>query len=458
MSIAARNHVRASSGGARRAVMAAGLALALSALTACAPGGSAEEDPAASAGAVNSDAASITGTIQMFDGTGLQSFDEGLIAAFNKEYPNIKVELRVEPDATANVVLAQLVASSEPPDIMRAGSLTDSVEKGVLTNLDAYAKAYDWTSSADPSFVALNSVSAEGALGSGSLYAYGQTAGPVVGVFYNKKLAAQIGMTEVPADLAAFEAVMQKAKDAGKTPMVVANKIGLLGHLWNILLGNYGGPQAVNDILWLEPGATVDTPEALEATETVQAWATKGFFNEDLNALDQDPSYAQLINDQAVFTVQGNWVLGPLEPMVTAENLGFFPLPPVTAGGDQTSMSSQSLAFSIPSKSKAKDAAAVFLDWVSSSPQALEVAYDTGFSAGSPDATAGVSLGGTVQEQLSNAYALIAEKKGLTNWVVNATPEMPAAVNAGLQELAAEKVKPQEFLTKVQSTYTSSVG
>ena len=45
----------------------------------------------------------------------------------------------------------------------------------------------------------------------------------MTGVFYNKELAAQIGMTEPPETLAEFEALLAKAKDAGLQPIMQWN-------------------------------------------------------------------------------------------------------------------------------------------------------------------------------------------------------------------------------------------
>jgi hypothetical protein len=52
------------------------------------------------------------------------------------------------------------------------------------------------------------------------------------------------GLTEPPKDLAEFEALLDKAKATGITPIIVANKIGLPGHVWNMLLGGVTQPLA----------------------------------------------------------------------------------------------------------------------------------------------------------------------------------------------------------------------
>ena len=59
-----------------------------------------------------------------------------------------------------------------------------------------------------------NRIDADGIRGSGTLYAMGLNYS-LTGVFYNKKLAAQIGMTEPPKTVAEFEDLLAKAKAAG---------------------------------------------------------------------------------------------------------------------------------------------------------------------------------------------------------------------------------------------------
>ena len=55
-------------------------------------------------------------------------------------------------------------------------------------------------------------VGANGQRGDGPLYAMGLNFS-MTGVFYNKKLAAQVGMSQPPSTLAEFDAVLQQAKD-----------------------------------------------------------------------------------------------------------------------------------------------------------------------------------------------------------------------------------------------------
>ncbi len=83
---------------------------------------------------------------------------------------------------------------------------------GLLLNLDPYVTAYGWDQWS-PAMLVQNRVDENGQRGSGSLFAAGLNYS-MTGVFYNKDLAAQIGMTEPPKTLAEFEALLQAAKDA----------------------------------------------------------------------------------------------------------------------------------------------------------------------------------------------------------------------------------------------------
>ncbi len=115
----------------------------------------------------------------------------------------------------------RLLSSDNPPDLIRLPTLISLVKDGLLKNLDDYATAFGWDKWPAAQLVQ-NRVSTDGTRGSGSLYAMGLN-NSLTGVFYNKKLAQQIGMTEPPKTVAEFEALLAKAKSAGLLPIMVWN-------------------------------------------------------------------------------------------------------------------------------------------------------------------------------------------------------------------------------------------
>ena len=143
----------------------------------------------------------------------------------------------------------------------------------------------------------------------GSLYAMGLNYS-LTGVFYNKKLAAQIGMTEPPATLAEFDALLAEAKAAGhpadhgvERP---ASGGGLAFPLQN-LMAAYGPTQPINDWIFQKPGATIDTPANLEAAEHLEQWIKAGYFPADVNAIEYTDANARFSGGEGLFIFNGDW-------------------------------------------------------------------------------------------------------------------------------------------------------
>ncbi len=138
-------------------------------------------------------------TLKLYDGQGLKSMDQALIAAFKTKYPNITINGTWDPDNVTTQNQPRQLASATPPDLIRVISVTGGVKDGLLTNLDSYATAYGWDklpASQLSQFRAENGVA-----GSGNLYA--KASGfTMTGLYYNKKLATQIGMTTPPKSVA----------------------------------------------------------------------------------------------------------------------------------------------------------------------------------------------------------------------------------------------------------------
>jgi raffinose/stachyose/melibiose transport system substrate-binding protein len=290
-------------------------------------------------------------------------------------------------------------------------------------------------------------------IGSGPLYAGGGSAGPLVGVFYNKALAASIGMTQPPATLAALEADLAKAKAAGATPIIASNGDGLIGHLYSLLLGDYMGPKALVNLINHVPGSTLDTPAAIQATTVLQKWIKAGYFNSDANAIQQEASYGEFTGGKGLFMFQGSWAV-PVLQSAFGGKYGMFPFPPVTAGGTYAAMTSNSLAFSIPAKAAHKNTAAAFLNFLTT-PAAAQIMISNGFASCSPCKAVTPTLSGTVNSQIQAGYSLVGADNGFTNWLQNAGSNMTTAETAQLQLLFAGKTTPTAMVKSLQSSLVS---
>src|ERR1041385_2291766 len=134
---------------------------------------------------------------------------------FTKEFPNVTWDIKQDQFANLINETPRLLAGDNPPDLIRLPTMVSFAKQGLLKNLDDYAKAFGWDKWPVPQ-LNQNRVAADGTRGTGSLYAMGLNYS-LTGIFYNKKLAAQIGMTEPPKTVAAFEDLLAKAKDRKST-------------------------------------------------------------------------------------------------------------------------------------------------------------------------------------------------------------------------------------------------
>ena len=182
------------------------------------------------------------------------------------------------------------------------------VADGLLMNLDGYASAFGWDEW-PAAQLAQNRVAEDGTRGSGSLYAMGLNYS-LTGVFYNRELAAQIGMTEPPATVAEFDDLLAAAKEAGLLPIMVWNAAASGGGLafpLQQLMAAYGPPEPINDWIFQKPEATINTPSNLEAAEHLQQWIEAGYFPEDANAIQYTDANARFRGGEGLFIFNGDW-------------------------------------------------------------------------------------------------------------------------------------------------------
>src|SRR6185369_8064763 len=256
---------------------------------------------------------------------------------FTKQYPNVKWDIREDQFAviTQN---APRVLADDPPDLMRLPQVSELVKDGLLKNMDGYAQAFGWDKWPASQLEQMR-VGSTGERGDGPLYAMGLNFS-MTGLFYNKKLAAQIGMSQPPATLADLDAMLQKAKQAGITPIDQFNggATGGLAFPLQNLMAAYGSPGPINDWIFQKPGATIDTPTNLQAAQHLQQWIKSGYFASDINSQDYATMMSRFIGGKSLLMFDGDWESGNLDKQM-AGNVGFFLMPPAQAGGKQAAMS-----------------------------------------------------------------------------------------------------------------------
>jgi raffinose/stachyose/melibiose transport system substrate-binding protein len=377
---------------------------------------------------------------------------------FTKQYPNVTFDIREDQFAviTQN---APRVLVDDPPDLMRLPQVSELAKDGLLLNLDSYATAFGWDEWPASQLEQMR-VDADGRRGSGPLYAMGLNSS-MTGVFYNKTLAQQIGMTKAPTSVQELDSYLQKAKDAGIVPIAQFNggaTGGLAFPLQNLMTA-YGKPAPVNDWIFQKEGASIDTPDNLKGAEHLDQWIKAGYFADDINSLDYATMMSRFIGGQSLFIFDGDWESGNLDKQM-AGNVGFFLMPSATQDGPQAAMSAP-LTYGISAKAANPDCAAFFLNWVATNKEARTIGVEVGGSRpmGPADAYMPDVDPNTVTAETLAAGAKIGTDNGAMDFIANATGAIYAkSWTPNLQKMVAGQQTAQGMLTEVQKDYESEIG
>ncbi|MFT4111100.1 ABC transporter substrate-binding protein [Propionicimonas sp.] len=435
------------------------LAALLALSTGCAPGAGISQPatPASPASSVNTDPASmgeITLTVWDQEVRGGQNDEiEALNAQFHAKYPNITIDRHAQSFDDLQKTGRLVLTGPDAPDVIEANNsrsqMGSFVTAGQLLSLDAYAEAYGWRDRFPESVLKLSSYSGDGkTFGSGSLFGLPQV-GEVVGFYYNKSKLAKLGL-QVPTTWAELETQLKTIRDAGETPLVLGNlekwpAIHVFGpiqgahtpadQITNLALGNAGGD-------W------TDANNVAAATE-LQDWVKAGYLNADVNGAAYDDVVAKFGKGTGVYFLGGSWNTATLDP-VMGDDVGFFAPPPTDASAEPATTGGTSLPFAVTSASRNPDAAAAYINFITSDDAMKVIAEKGNLPVLNASALAPAS---GVGKEVYAAYELVTTKGHLLPYLDYATPTFSDTLGAALQDLIASKKTPQQFAETLQKDY-----
>ncbi|MBL8099896.1 MAG: extracellular solute-binding protein [Anaerolineales bacterium] len=383
-----------------------------------------------------------------------------LAEEFTKQYPNVTWDISQDQFANLITTTPLVLASDNPPDLLRLPTMVSFAKDGLLMNLDGYADEYGWNEWPVPQ-LNQNRIAEDGTRGSGALYAMGLNYS-LTGVFYNKELAEQIGMTEAPKTVAEFEDLLARAKDAGLLPIMqwgsAKSGMGLAFPLQH-LMAAYGPVGPINDWIFQKPGATIDTPSNLIAAQHLEEWIKNGYFPADINAIEYTDAAARFTQGEGVFTFNGDWQNAGYDAGMPG-NVGFFLFPPAEAGGAPAAMSAP-LTFGIAANAKNADCAAFFLNWVATDDAARTINVNIGGSnpGGPLGATMPSAAEGSVTNETLAAGPVVGEAGNSMDFIANATSSIFAqGWTPELQKLVGGQQDAAGLLQAVQSEYVRELS
>ena len=411
----------------------------------------AEEDAPADAGEESAEEI----TLVMIDNeTGeLSPIFDARIAEFEAANPGVTIERNTRSFADYLDTILLTVSGDDPPDIFQgnAGYTVDGpmVEAGVVLNLDPYEEQYGWNALFGESALQINSFSEDGQRwGDGPLWGLSPT-NEIVGVYYNKTIAADLGIELPPASFEDFEASLATAADAEVLPILAGNIDKWPGgHLYNVVQNAIAPGQENYDWVLRTEGASFATQGNIDAAAKVQEWANAGYINDDLNGLSYDDSTAQFTNGEALYYFAGSWLVGAYQDA----EIGFFAMPRVD-GEPPAATGALSSPLHVSSSTDHPDLAVEFIDFLTNA-EAAEVLSAAGQL---PAATGGSTGEGSLAADVSTALGQVAAGGVLVPYLDFALADADPIV-AGLQEIFADRVRPEDYVNDVQSAYEAEIA
>ncbi len=444
-----------------RAALGAGLVSLLA--VACAPGGdgdesgSGDETPQATGEPAEVDEEV---TLIVWDQEvrgGQNEVMEQLNAAFMEERPNITIDRVSRSFEDLQTTLPLALTGDDAPDVVQANNgrsiMGSFVEADLLVPLDDYAAQYGWTERFPESVRATASYTPDGVtFGEGSLYGLAQQ-GELVGVFYNQAKLDELGIG-VPQTWEEFMAAVETATEAGEVGLPFGNIDQWPGiHVYGAVMNRHVPPDDIRHLGFGTAGADWTSAENLAAAEEIVSMVEAGYFNDGFSGADYDAIWADFAEGNGVFLIAGTWLLADLVDAM-GDDLGFM-LPPPSEGQPNVATGATSLPFAITSAAENPDAAALYLDFITS-PEAMQLVSEQGMF---PSVDAGSQqTQSQAQADVFAAWETVTADDGVVPYLDWATPTFYDTIAAAIQELLAGQVEPHAFLQRLQDEYSSFVG
>ncbi|MEV4736728.1 MULTISPECIES: ABC transporter substrate-binding protein [unclassified Microbacterium] len=418
-------------------------------LVACAPGAANTGTGAGVEASTDLTDEAVTLTLMSTPESGAAT--EATIAAFEKKHPNITVEYSQTNYDDYNQSVNLNLSGDRSPDIVLLNAVANTVKNKLVLPLDDYADLYGWTDFFPSNQLDQWRVAADGAtLGAGGEL-YAAPAGfSLVGAYYNKAIAAELGI-EAPTTADEFVTALKTASEAGTLPIQLGNAEGHAAFIVQLLGQGAGGADAANAWAFGHKGESFDTDANRMAAQTLVEWQKAGYLGDatTVNGTDLQGAVDNFTEGKGLFLVDGIWDAGKIGDAL-GEDAGFVSFP-----GDDVTGIGTSVAYAISTQSKHPNEAAAFLDFLRS-PEASEQQFAQGFMPDDP--TVAVAEDGTLQGDIVAAWAEVAAANGLVAFNNNATATMNDTLKAGTQQLIAGQTTVDAFIASVQDDWVAAHG
>ena len=342
---------------------------------ACTPGGSASQvsAPPAPASTGVTETGPVTLTVWDQECCAVSKVWDQLNAEFEAKYPNVTIE-RVNRDFGELKTLLKLsMQGPHGPDVVEANQgwpdMGQLVKAGLLLPLDNYAQAYGWTNRVS------DNVHGGQPLEPGrQAVRHRQPLRVHDDGRDHRRLLQQAEAVRPrphgPDDVRRVRAaISQVAKDAGEIPIQFGNNDAFPGiHEYAVIQDQLAATSRPHRLHLRDPGqrrCASTRPRTSRPRTTLQDWATKGYFTPGFGGARLPDRGERLRERQGLFMITGNWIVG--EPRGGQHELRVLP----DAADERRAIrrsrpAARGSRCRSPRESEHPDAAAAYIDWMTS--------------------------------------------------------------------------------------------
>ena len=297
----------------------------------------------------------VTLTIESWRNDDLSIWQDIIIPAFNKTYPNIKVTFAPAAPAEYNGALNAKLAGGSAGDLITCRPFDASLalfQKGYLAPLNDLPGLENFSDVAKSAWITDD----------GKDVFCVPMASVIHGFMYNKAIFKELGLTE-PKTEAEFYALLDKVKASGKyAPLAMGTK-----DLWEAAtmgfqnIGpNYWKGEAGRKALIAGTEKFTD-PQYVDVFKTLAKW--KDYLPDGFKGETYPDSQNLFTLGKAAIYPTGSWEIGVFKPQANFE-MGAFK-PPLPAGADKCYISDHTdIAMGMNPATKNAEAAKAFLGWM----------------------------------------------------------------------------------------------
>lgn len=248
-----------------------------------------------------------------------ESYD--VIAKKIEENLNVRIDIQVVPDEQYATLLKTKLSTNEVPDIFDyntpvAYSVINARENCVDLSKEAWVERL-----VNPGLVMEN----------GKLYGMPRESSSFYPAFYyNKKVFNDLGLEE-PTTLEELYTVLDAIKEAGITPIHMANKESWTTQIYmtNTFTATLGKDKAEEVFYKLRNNKLkhADVPEFVEVLNTYMTFYDKGYVNKDHMSATYDDSQDAVGKGEAAMMLNGEWVVSGIQTLHPDAEIGAFAIP-----------------------------------------------------------------------------------------------------------------------------------